>query len=105
MSRKFIYEAIALAGAAAWFSIRGMVVLFPGAPMSVVAMALAMEAAKLDRRMARPALARDRMASARRPGHARGRPCRHQRRGRLCPARRRACGRARGGYIGPGNAG
>jgi hypothetical protein len=39
--------AIALAGAAAWFSIRGMVVLFPGAPVSVVAMACAMEAAKL----------------------------------------------------------
>jgi hypothetical protein len=39
--------AIALAGAAAWFSIRGMVVLFPGAPLSVVAMAVAMEAAKL----------------------------------------------------------
>jgi hypothetical protein len=31
--------AIALAGAAAWFSIRGMVVLFPGAPLSVIAMA------------------------------------------------------------------
>jgi hypothetical protein len=39
--------AIALAGAAAWFSIRGMVVLFPGAPMSVIAMAVAMESAKL----------------------------------------------------------
>jgi hypothetical protein len=39
--------AIALAGAAAWFSIRGMVVLFPGAPLSVVGMAVAMEAAKL----------------------------------------------------------
>jgi hypothetical protein len=39
--------AIALAGAAAWFSIRGMVVLFPGAPLSVVGMAIAMEAAKL----------------------------------------------------------
>lgn len=39
--------AIALAGAAAWFSIRGMVVLFPGSPMSVVAMAVAMESAKL----------------------------------------------------------
>jgi uncharacterized coiled-coil protein SlyX len=39
--------AIALAGAAAWFSIRGMVVLFPGSPMSVIAMAVAMEAAKL----------------------------------------------------------
>lgn len=39
--------AVGLAGAAAWFSIRGMVVLFPGSPMSVVAMALAMEAAKL----------------------------------------------------------
>jgi hypothetical protein len=30
--------AIALAGAAAWFSIRGMVVLFPGAPLTVVGM-------------------------------------------------------------------
>ena len=39
--------AIALAGAAAWFSIRGMVVLFPGSPNSVIAMAIAMEAAKL----------------------------------------------------------
>jgi hypothetical protein len=39
--------AIALAGAAAWFSIRGMVVLFPGSPMSVIAMACAMEGAKL----------------------------------------------------------
>jgi hypothetical protein len=39
--------AIALAGAAAWFSIRGMVVLFPGAPVSVIAMAVAMESAKL----------------------------------------------------------
>ncbi len=39
--------AIALAGATAWFSIRGMVVLFPGSPMSVVAMAVAMEGAKL----------------------------------------------------------
>jgi hypothetical protein len=39
--------AIALAGAAAWFSIRGMVVLFPGAPLSVIVMASAMEGAKL----------------------------------------------------------
>ncbi len=39
--------AIALAGAAAWFSIRGMVVLFPGSPLSVIGMAVAMEAAKL----------------------------------------------------------
>jgi hypothetical protein len=39
--------AVSLAGAAAWFSIRGMVVLFPGAPQSVVAMAVAMEGAKL----------------------------------------------------------
>src|SRR5467141_4161615 len=39
--------AVALAGAAAWFSIRGMVVLFPGSPNSVIAMAIAMEAAKL----------------------------------------------------------
>ena len=39
--------AVALAGAAAWFSIRGMVTLFPGAPMAVVGMAIAMEAAKL----------------------------------------------------------
>lgn len=39
--------AVALAGAAAWFSIRGMVVLFPGSPVSVIAMACAMEGAKL----------------------------------------------------------
>jgi hypothetical protein len=39
--------AVALAGAAAWFSIRGMVVLFPGSPLSVIAMAVAMESAKL----------------------------------------------------------
>jgi hypothetical protein len=39
--------AIALAGCAAFFSIKGMVVLFPGAPSAVVAMASAMEAAKL----------------------------------------------------------
>src|SRR5258707_1273983 len=30
-----------------WFSIRGMVVLFPGAPLSVIAMACSMEMAKL----------------------------------------------------------
>jgi hypothetical protein len=39
--------AIALAGAAAFFSIKGMVVIFPGAPTAVVGMAVAMEAAKL----------------------------------------------------------
>jgi hypothetical protein len=39
--------AIALAGAAAWFSIRGMLMLFPGSPASVVGMACTMEAAKL----------------------------------------------------------
>jgi hypothetical protein len=39
--------AIALAGVAAVFSIRGMVALFPGAPSTVVAMAATMEAAKL----------------------------------------------------------
>jgi hypothetical protein len=39
--------AIGLAACAAWFSIRGMVVLFPGAPLSVVVMAIAMESAKL----------------------------------------------------------
>ena len=39
--------AIALAGAAAWFSIRGMVVLFPGSPLSVIGMSIAMEGAKL----------------------------------------------------------
>jgi hypothetical protein len=38
---------VALAGAAAFFSIKGMVVLFPGAPAAVVGMALAMESAKL----------------------------------------------------------
>jgi hypothetical protein len=40
-------SAVTLAGAAAYFSIRGMVVLFPGAPAAVVAMAVAMETAKL----------------------------------------------------------
>jgi hypothetical protein len=39
--------AIALAGAAAFFSIKGMVVLFPGASLAVVVMAFAMEGAKL----------------------------------------------------------
>jgi hypothetical protein len=39
--------AIALAGAAAWFSVRGMAVLFPGAPISVIGMSIAMEGAKL----------------------------------------------------------
>jgi hypothetical protein len=39
--------AVGLAAVTAWFSIRGMVVLFPGAPLSAVAMAVAMEAAKL----------------------------------------------------------
>jgi hypothetical protein len=42
------YLAVAaLAVAAAFFSIKGMVVLFPGAPAAVVGMALAMESAKL----------------------------------------------------------
>src|SRR5258708_5460401 len=36
-----------LAGAGAFFSIKGMVVLFPGSPLSVVGMAMAIEAAKL----------------------------------------------------------
>jgi hypothetical protein len=39
--------AVALAGAAAFFSIKGMVVIFPGSPVPVVCMAIAMEAAKL----------------------------------------------------------
>jgi hypothetical protein len=39
--------AIVLAGAAAFFSIKGMVVLFPGASLAVVVMAFAMEGAKL----------------------------------------------------------
>jgi len=39
--------AIVLAGAAAFFSIKGMVVLFPGAPLAAVAMTVAMETAKL----------------------------------------------------------
>jgi len=38
---------IVLAGCAAFFSVKGMVVLFPGAPVAVVAMTVAMEAAKL----------------------------------------------------------
>jgi hypothetical protein len=40
-------SAVTLAGAAAYFSVRGMVVLFPGAPAAVVVMATAMEASKL----------------------------------------------------------
>src|SRR3984893_14099913 len=39
--------AIVLTGAAAFFSIKGMVVLFPGASLAVVVMAFAMEGAKL----------------------------------------------------------
>jgi hypothetical protein len=39
--------AVALAGCAAYFSIRGMTVLFPGAPQAIIAMAATMEAAKL----------------------------------------------------------
>jgi hypothetical protein len=39
--------AVSLAGVAAVFSIRGMTVLFPGAPTLVVAMAATMEASKL----------------------------------------------------------
>jgi hypothetical protein len=39
--------AVALAGAAAYFSISGMTVLFPGAPIAIIVMASAMEAAKL----------------------------------------------------------
>jgi hypothetical protein len=41
------FSAVTLAGSAAWFSIKGMTMLFPGAPVAVVAMAIAMEAAKL----------------------------------------------------------
>ncbi|SRR5579871_1150990 len=39
--------AVTLAGTAAYFSIRGMIVLFPGAPLAIVVMGLAMEGAKL----------------------------------------------------------
>jgi len=39
--------AVTLAGTAAYFSIRGMIVLFPGAPTAIVVMGSAMEAAKL----------------------------------------------------------
>src|SRR5215467_4381102 len=39
--------AVVLAGAAAFFSIKGMVVLFPGAPLAVVGMAVVIEGAKL----------------------------------------------------------
>jgi hypothetical protein len=41
------FSAVTLAACAAWFSIKGIVVLFPGAPVAVVAMAIAMETAKL----------------------------------------------------------
>lgn len=39
--------AVALAGIAAYFSISGMIVLFPGAPDAIVTMGVVMEAAKL----------------------------------------------------------
>lgn len=39
--------AVALAGIAAYFSISGMIVLFPGAPEAIVIMGMVMEAAKL----------------------------------------------------------
>ncbi len=39
--------AIALAGAPAFFSVKGMVTLFPGAPLAIVGMAATMEASKL----------------------------------------------------------
>jgi hypothetical protein len=39
--------AYVAAGVAGVFSIRGMVVLFPGAPLTIVTMAIAMESAKL----------------------------------------------------------
>ena len=48
--------AIALAGAVAWFSIRGMVMLFPGSPMYVIGMVVAMELAKLARPDGAPSL-------------------------------------------------
>jgi hypothetical protein len=39
--------AIALAGAAAFFSVKGMVTLFPGAPLAIIGMAATMEGSKL----------------------------------------------------------
>ena len=39
--------AIGLATVVAWFSIKGMTVLLPGAPTAIIGMAVAMEAAKL----------------------------------------------------------
>jgi hypothetical protein len=39
--------AASLAGVAAWFSINGMIVLFPGAPTAIVAVGAAMEVGKL----------------------------------------------------------
>src|SRR5262249_43682388 len=44
----FAYTAaVGLAGVAAYFSIRGMTVLFPGAPTAIVIMGVAMESGKL----------------------------------------------------------
>ena len=39
--------AVGLAGCAAWFSLKGLAVLFPGAPIAIVVMGSMMEAAKL----------------------------------------------------------
>jgi hypothetical protein len=42
-----VTAAVTLAGTAAYFSIRGMTVLFPGSPTAIVVMGVAMEAGKL----------------------------------------------------------
>src|SRR5215468_9448148 len=81
------FSAVTLAGCAAWFSIRGMTVLFPGAPIAVVAMAIAMETAKL---VTAGWLANDGAGVASRPNDPRGRARGHQRHSGLCPAGCRA---------------
>ena len=89
------FSAVTLAGCAAWFSIRGMTVLFPGAPIAVVAMAIAMETAKL---VTAGWLANDGAGVASRPNDPRGRARGHQRHSGLCPAgcrARRGTGAAR----------
>jgi hypothetical protein len=67
--------AIALAGAAAWLSIRGMTVLFPGAPMAVIVMSATHHGGGQagDRGMARPPVGRDGLDMASRPGDPGGR--------------------------------
>ncbi len=98
--------AIGLASVAALFSIRGMVQLFPGTPLLIIAMATMMESKQADRRrMAGQSLARHSLDLALHARCARRWSCRHQRNRCVRATGFRPCGRARGGYLGHRDAG